>query len=82
MTPQNERQKFVRVLNMLDKKLETDEYIVNDFNVTYDARGVLQIHELSDPDVLTVFFGPGTWKYVAFLEEDIENEQEEKETEN
>lgn len=67
--------KFVRIVNVVYDEVETEKFAVEEFDVTYDARGVLTIDRIIHNVVLKVMYGPDTWKYVELTEEPDEQEE-------
>lgn len=73
--------KIVKVWNVAHQKLDGEAFVVSDFSVNYDNRGVLTIAGIIDPpELVKVLYGPDTWKYVEFIDEGLKNGKEEKET--
>lgn len=68
---ETKKRKVVYIHYNIRDDVEEDMYVVKDFHVTYDAAGVLTVHDIIDQEVISVFYGPGTWKYVQCCEEEI-----------
>lgn len=74
------KKKIIRVWNIAYQKLDAEAFVVSDFSINYDNRGVLTIAGIIEPENLVkVYYGPDTWKYIECSEEEIQNEQEEQE---
>lgn len=69
--------KQVYIIHTVRGKLDEDTIDVEEFDVTYDQRGVLTVRSIRDSTFVEAHYGPGIWLYYAFLED--EDEQEEKE---
>ena len=54
---------------------------VTDFNVD-NSDDILLVRNIVHPTVIAALYGPGTWKYVAYLLERFENGKEKEEEEN
>jgi len=77
------KRKVIRVWNVAHQKLDGEAFVVSDFSIAYDNRGVLTITDIIDPpELVKVYYGPDTWKYVECIEEDIPNEQKGQEETN
>ena len=69
------KKKIIRVWNVAHQKLDAEAFVVSEFSVTHDNRGVLTIYNIIETGSLVkVLYGPDTWKYVEFIEEEIQNE--------
>lgn len=66
------KKKIIRVWNVAHQKLEAEAFVVSEFSINYDNRGVLTIAGIIDPpELVKVYYGPDTWKYIECSEEDI-----------
>lgn len=66
------KRKIIKVWNVVNHKLEAEAFVVSEFSLSYDNRDVLTIQDIIQPENLVrVYYGPDTWKYIECSEEDI-----------
>ena len=73
--------KIIKVWNVAHQRLEAEAFVVSDFSIHYDNRGVLTIAGIIDPpELVKVLYGPDTWKYVECIEDNPDEQEKQEET--